>query len=236
MYRILIVEDERDEYLILRHHLERFASEQDVDFSISWLSTAFNFNESIGHYDLIFMDIEMPGINGMEAAQLLRETDPTTPLIFVTNLAQYAMMSYEVDALDFMVKPVPYGRFESHMRRAMRTLRANAGGSIVIPQRDGARVLRISSIIYIDVRGHELTFHLDDGDTFTTRGKLTDVEKATGNSSIIRVSKSCLVNINAIDSVKGPDIKLSTGETIALSRSMRKQVLNQITAYLGSVH
>ncbi len=69
------------------------------------------------------MDIDLPGINGMEAAQLLREENATTPLIFVTNLAQYAVKGYQVDALDFMVKPVGYGDFAMRMGRAMRPWR-----------------------------------------------------------------------------------------------------------------
>ena len=106
MFRILIVEDNPEEQATLRAHLERYATEHGEDFQIAWLKSAVEFVEGSETADLIFMDIDLPGINGMEAATLLRSFDQQTPLIFVTNLSQYAVRGYEVDALDFIGRGV----------------------------------------------------------------------------------------------------------------------------------
>ncbi len=73
-------------------------------------------------YDIVFMDIELPGINGMEAAHRLREIDQQVILIFVTNMAQFAVKGYEVDALDYIIKPAQYGPLSIKL-----TVRPSAG-------------------------------------------------------------------------------------------------------------
>ena len=87
MHRVLIVEDDPVEAAKLRGHLDRYAREHDTSFSVETLSSALEFVETRHVADLIFMDINMPGINGMEAAELLRTYDTETPLVFVTDLA-----------------------------------------------------------------------------------------------------------------------------------------------------
>ena len=98
MYRVLIVEDTPAEADALRGFLERYAAEKGLELGIEVLGSALEFIDLRRTADLVLMDIDMPGINGMEAAQIMRGYDTQTPLIFVTNLAQYAVRGYSVDA------------------------------------------------------------------------------------------------------------------------------------------
>jgi len=91
MYRILIVEDTPAEADALRTLISRYGAEHGEQFSVEVMRSAVEFDEWQPHADLIFMDIDMPGMNGMEAAEALRERDSETLLIFVTNLAQFAV-------------------------------------------------------------------------------------------------------------------------------------------------
>ena len=120
MYRIALVEDELDAADALAAFLDRYAQERGLDFALARFTNAMDFELTKESFDLVFMDIQMPGINGMEAAHLLRTYDEVTPIVFVTNLAQYAVRGYEVDALDFIVKPVTYFNFRMRMDKAMR--------------------------------------------------------------------------------------------------------------------
>ena len=98
MYRTLVVEDEAQEARHLTDLLTRYGKQHGVEFKVTWHSSAMEMLSDKGHYDLCLLDIEMPGINGMEAAGLLRTYDETIPIIFVTNLAKYAVKGYEVGA------------------------------------------------------------------------------------------------------------------------------------------
>ena len=102
MFKVLIVEDTPAEADVLRGFLARYAAEKRLELNVETLGSALEFIEARRAADLVLMDIDMPGINGMEAAQIMRGYDAQTPLIFVTNLAQYAVRGYSVDALDFV--------------------------------------------------------------------------------------------------------------------------------------
>ena len=103
MHRILIVEDEPGAAMALRDAIARYGAEHSEQFQVGWMRNTIDLDGPA--FDLIFMDIDLGIENGMDAAREIREFDRSTPIIFVTNLAQYAVQGYEVKALDFIVKP-----------------------------------------------------------------------------------------------------------------------------------
>ncbi|HJA28219.1 MAG TPA: LytTR family DNA-binding domain-containing protein [Candidatus Olsenella pullicola] len=233
MYRVLVVEDEADEAATIKAHLERFGSARGVDFSVTWLKTAFDLISQSGKYDLVFLDIDLPGINGMEAAQLLRIYDEVTPIIFVTNLAQYAVKGYEVDALDFMVKPVGYYDFSLRMEKALRKLSANVGRTIPVTTTDGVRVVPLARLDYVEVRNHDLIFHVADDEPLRVRGNLSAFERENAGGPLLRISKSVVVNMERIDWVRGYDLRTLSGDLLRISRSFKRGATEEITRYLG---
>ena len=105
MVNIAVVEDNEREREILTEYLKRFSPQ----FAIEVFSSAVIFlTDYTPKYDIVFMDIDMPCLDGMSAAAKMRKLDDRTCLIFVTNLAKYAIKGYEVQAFDFMVKPLTY--------------------------------------------------------------------------------------------------------------------------------
>ncbi|MBQ9057553.1 MAG: response regulator transcription factor [Atopobiaceae bacterium] len=176
-YRILSIEDNPEEAKLLTSHVERYAAERELDLQLIWKKTAFDLVDAHEKFDLVFLDIELPGINGMEAAELIRSYDSETPIIFVTNLAQYAVKGYEVDALDFVVKPVTYFDFRLRMDKAMRVISRHAKHSITIPITGGFRVVNASDIIYVEVSNHDLRYVLVGDEELTARGSLSQLEK-----------------------------------------------------------
>lgn len=234
MYQLALVEDERDAADALAAFIERYSRERSEEFEITRFGNAIDFEMCRQRFDLVFMDIQMPGINGMEAARLLRTYDDETPIIFVTNLAQYAVRGYEVGALDFIVKPVTYFNFRMRMDKAMRHIRRNVGRSITISTRDGLRVIPFSDIEYVEVSRHDLAYHLyGEKDPFIVYGSLVAFEEQVSGGPFVRISNSCLVNMNHIRSVKGPALLLRSGETLYFSRSRKREAVETITEFLG---
>lgn len=233
MYHILSIEDDPREEQVLKSHIERYANEHGLDLKLTWEPSAFDFAGGERHFDLIFFDIELPGINGMEAAALLRSYDRETPIVFVTNLAQYAVKGYEVDALDFMVKPVSYQDFCLRMDKAMRAVRHNEGASIMVSTGEGFRFVSARSIVYIDISNHELAYHLESGEVLRTRETLKHAEEQLGNTTIVRISNSCLVNMAHIRRIVKDELVLSNGDSVWFSRSRKRAALQSIARYAG---
>ncbi|HQE70508.1 MAG TPA: LytTR family DNA-binding domain-containing protein, partial [Atopobiaceae bacterium] len=175
MYRVLVIEDKPGEADRLRQMISEYGEDRDLEFQVVWARTAVELPEERRAFDLIFMDIGLPGINGMEAAEMLRTFDSETPLIFVTDLAQYAVKGYQVDALDFIIKPVQYYDFALRMDRAMRFVKRNDRGRLSIMTREGIRIFSLSDLVYVDVLDHNLNYHLAGGETLSLRGSLSKV-------------------------------------------------------------
>ena len=112
MINVAIVDDDEKVADMLRSYLERFSKENDIEFQAESFGCAVDFLSAFtDRYDIVFLDIELPDMNGIDAARKMREIDGTVALIFVTNMRQYAINGYEVNADDFIVKPVPYFDF-----------------------------------------------------------------------------------------------------------------------------
>lgn len=235
MYRFLIIEDDQAAGETLRSLVSRYLDEHGVDAHIEWMTSAFDFIGFRKHWDLVFMDIGLPGVDGMEAAHLLRERDSETLLIFVTDLAQFAMKGYEVDALDFVVKPVNYQSLSMRLDRAMRILAGKQANNIYLSTRFGARVFPITDLIFAEVRGHNLEYHLPD-ETITVRGTMSKLEEEMDSARFIRISNSCLINADRIHSINGSIVRMSTGDELAISRTKKKSALEALASYYGGGH
>lgn len=234
MYQVLMVEDEPAAADTLRSFLTRYGAENGAEFNVTHYDSAVPLIKAKRNYDLIFMDIDLPGINGMEAAELMRTYDQATPLVFVTNLAQYAVHGYEVDALDFIVKPVSYYHFSMRMDKAMRAMARNRRAHVTIATRSGLRVVPCSEVVYVETKSHNLFYHLaDEEEPVSVRGSLTALEQELGETPFTRISSSCLVNMDHVRSMQSGEVRPDTGETLYASRAKKKAALETFADYLG---
>lgn len=234
MIRTLIVEDEPAEAQRLTEYVRRYGDARGEMFQITWLKSAMEMLSDKSPYDLVLLDIDLPGISGMEAAQLLRVYDETTPIIFVTNLAKYAVKGYEVGATGFIIKPVNWGNLSMSLDRALRAIRQNVGRTVMVPTDDGMRVVPFSQLVYVEVTGHRLTYHLEDGTALEARGSLGQLEDELSGAPVIRISKSCVANMDKIVLVRAQGMQMSTGVTLPISRTRKHEVMDAVTDYLGS--
>lgn len=234
MYRALIVEDDPQAAETLRAHLERYAAERGTSFSVEILPSALEFLEGTRPADVVFMDIGLPGVSGMEAAEVMRQTDELTPLIFVTDLAQYAVRGYQVDALDFMVKPVTYEDFALRMGRAMRVMDRNAGGTVSVATDEGLRVIAEKDVVYVEIFRHDLYWHVTgSAQPLHARGTLTRVAGELGAERFCRVSASHLINMGQLALIRPGSVVMSDGTEVVISRRRRREVLETLTRYMG---
>jgi DNA-binding LytR/AlgR family response regulator len=180
------------------------------------------------------MDIQLPGVNGMEAAEILRGYDSQTPLIFVTNLAQYAVQGYAVDALDFLVKPVSYADFVPRMDRALRAMRRKATTTVALPSPEGTRLVAVGSITYVDMMHHDLHYHLEgETEPLRMRGSMKAAEDELAPHAFLRISSGCLVNMAQVKLVRQGSVVLGDGTELFFSRAKRKGCLEAFANYVG---
>lgn len=232
MVNIAIVEDERAASNLLREHLTRFSEEKGVQFSVRIFENAVIFLTNYhADFQVIFMDIEMPHLNGMEAAKKLREIDPTVVLVFITNMAQYAIKGYEVDALDFVLKPVSYYRFSSLLQKILRQMEKRRDVVLTIRTPGSVRRLSASSVAYISVEDHLLLYHTEDG-VIESWGSLKSVLENLAPHGFIQINKSSVVNLRHVRSVSGDTMLVGDTAKFTLSRGRKAEVLAALNRFL----
>ncbi len=124
MLRIAIVEDNPADAGKLEEYIDQFCTDNRINYQTEVFQSGDDFLKNYTKiWNLILLDIEMPGIDGMETAKKIRELDEETFLVFVTNMAQYAIHGYEVDAFDFVVKPVQYAPFCMKMQKLLNMMK-----------------------------------------------------------------------------------------------------------------
>ncbi len=234
MISIAIVEDDMQEQKRLQQYLTRYAMENQQTFRFFLYENAFDFLEEKRSFDIVFMDIMMPNMTGMEAAARLREYDSRAVLIFVTTMVQFAVKSYEVDALDYIVKPVSYARLIMKLQKAIRVIEASSGGMVVINDARGMIRCATKNLMYVEVHGHKLDYHTTEG-VYSAYGSLNDLESVLHSYHFMRCNACYLVNPQFIKSVNTRDllVMLSNGEALKISQTRRKGFINELTNWLG---
>lgn len=233
LIHVAIVEDVSETVEQFRKFFRRLSEEQpEYTFCLSSFCTADAFLAAYQPmYDLIMMDIEMPGTNGMDASYQLRKMDASVALMFVTNMAQFAVKGYEVDAFDFVVKPVTYPNFKMKMQRILLKLSRRATKSILLNLPEGARRILPSEILYIEVSGHDVVYHTCHG-TYTAYGTLKAVEASLDARQFVRCNNCYLVNLNYVVGVQEDDVVLKDAR-LRISRARKKGFMQDLNNYLG---
>lgn len=232
MYNVAIVEDDPAARENLLNMLEAYQKKRNVKINSRCFENAVLLLEGYKPiYDIIFMDIELPLMDGMTAARKLRATDTETVLIFVTNMAQYAIKGYEVDALDFVVKPVLFPIFLVKMDKACRVAETTKGDSVLITHDRMTERVNVSRISYIEVADHDLLFHIGK-DVLRMHGTLAEIEGKLGASHFLRCNSCYLVNPRYVRGVKGYTVTVDTDELI-ISHPRKKAFMQGLADYYG---
>ena len=228
---VAIIEDEEKERVVTKEMLDRFFKENDIHYEIFSFSCANQFLQSdFNVFNLLLLDIILPGDNGVSVAKHVREKGWSYPLMFITKTVQFALDGYKVDALDYLLKPLVYEDFRLKLLKAVKIIDNHSDKEIVIHTVSGLITIKESEIYYIEVNKHYLTFHTNKG-VYTTRGSMNSFSQKVSNR-FANSSNSFLVNLDKVELIKQSEVVVNK-ESLPLSRTCKKEFLRCFQNRMG---
>lgn len=234
MIRVAIVEDEAFYAETIREYINKYSNENHVEFEVSLFSDGDEIAKDFRPiFDIIFLDVQMKFMDGMSTAEYIRKFDEDVILIFITNMAQYAIRGYAVDALSYLLKPVPYFAFSQELKRSLERLKKRDKGFLLIQSNKDIVKLALRNILYIESYKHRLIVYTDN-EEYSLVGTMKEIENQLVDKHFYRCNNGYLLNLNQVTGVKD-NCALVGKHRLQISRPRKKAFLNALTDYIGGM-
>lgn len=232
---IAVVDDNLNDRKMILDYLSQFFNESGEDYTTSTFEDGVSFLKDYSFsYDFIIFDIDMPQMSGIDAAKELRKKDSNVTIMFVTNMPQYALEGYSVEAVDYVLKPLSYPDFRLKMKKATRYILRNSVKKVTInTTEEGLITVDSSDIYYVESKLHYIYYHTKKG-IYKMRAKLTEVEDILLPYHFARSGGSFLINLAYLEKIDGNEIVVAD-ETLPLSRRMKASLMSAFTKYIGGI-
>lgn len=241
MLKIAICDDE--EYFLVqeREWISQYMNCLGYEFHIDTFVSGIEFiavGDKISKYDIIFLDISMEGMDGLDTARKIREYTSRAYIVFVTAFFTYSLEGYKVDAVRYILKDN-----DSLEKAVIECLDAiidkmhYAENQYTFDFQEGRKTLFIDEIVYIESNLHKLRFHLagQKSQKYTMYGRLDYMDEMLPDFNFCRVHKSYLVNLKYMEKVERYQTKLSTGDTVSISQPKYNDVREKFICYKGEI-
>ena len=232
-FRLAICDDE--EYFIedIKQYLKAYVSETENEIGIEAYTSGVDLLKAVEkmdyEYDIYFLDVDMPQMNGTDVAKVLREHFPMAVICFITSYEQYAYEAFRAEALDYLIKPVKYTDLRHTLNRCViqiqycRDSDAAQKRYLEVKTKHGSELLDVKDIIYIEKRRNQCVFHLDDGEMVSYM-TLAEVYEELDKELFLYVHQGYIVNFSQIREVKTDVVCLGKNREIPLSRRYRTEI------------
>lgn len=186
-----------------------------------------------GGYDIIFLDIKMGALNGIDAARDIRKFNKEVCIIFVSSMVQYAIECFKVRAFGFLRKPLNYGEFEREVKEALVNLSDDKNGrEILVKTGRGSRWVQTQKIRCIEVQNHEVIIYMGVSE-LRFYGQLKQLEEQLGDCGFLRCHSAFLVNCAHIREVRPMSLVMNNHMEVPISKHRKKEFMEALTRYAG---
>lgn len=234
--RIAICDDEKEMCLKLKGLIRR----GHPGCETACFTSGRQLLEAHGHFDMIFLDIQMEGLNGIETAKRLRRKDEQALLIFVTALKEYVFEAFDVSAFHYLLKPVSAEQFDKVFARAWQEaerIRKSREDQIFFQTKSRKIMIQKRDILYVESRRRKVDIHTVR-ECITVYATMAGLEEQLGEN-FYRCHRGYLVNLEHVTEYSADTVQLKNGEAVYMAREKYPQFVKAYMRYLragGIVH
>lgn len=231
---IALCDDNPQELSLLADAIEQYAASQALPIVVQSFSDAESMLRAANsaHFTHYFLDIMMPVMDGISAAQEIRSFDTDARIIFLTTTKEYAYQSYRVKAHDYLLKPLKAQELEKVLDE-LCALEERAQACICIQRGSSFQRIPFSRISHVEVNQKHLYFCLTDRQIREVSGTLSEFEKTLlARPGFVKIHRSYIVNLRQISALSPQGCRMFTGENLPVSRLLYQQVQQRFMAHL----
>ncbi len=235
--RVAICDDDKADRERVQVFVQEYLKDRNVKAEVKVFDHPDALIEECEHFrpHIYILDIVMPMVTGIQAARELRWNQPDAQIIFATSESSFALESFDVNPINYIVKPIDKDKLFNTLDMAIDRVDISNEKSISVKVKGGMQTLRLDEILYIEYRNHVVSYHMDSGDVISTPTlRIGFAEYLAENHSgkeFIRCHESLAVSVAAIDKLTKTDITLRGGEQIPVTKSRYAEVMDSYMDY-----
>ena len=234
MLKIAVCDDSRELLEKVEKDLHEYESVRSTPVTVHTYTNAVDLLDGLKKtdYDILILDIIMPGFTGMQAAHEIRKFNEEIKIIFLTSSKEFAIESYSVGAYYYLLKPVLNEKLFSVLDKVVSEITSKQESCIIYTHM-GIVNIPFAKIECIEVYNKHLDFHLSDGSTKETRGALTDYENVfLERKEFLKIHRSYILNMDYIHSIEAGEIATYSGKKFPVSRLLAKDIKEHYMNYM----
>lgn len=235
MIKIAFCDDEMEVLHQMNELLDRYRVERNEDITYAAFQSPFELLTEIEkgiRPDILFLDVVMPGQNGMDVAKEIRQYDTNMKIIFLTSSPEFAVESYSVGAYFYQLKPIWEESFFRLMDAVLAECEKKKKNSLILRSKDGITRIDLQQLEYCEVLGRKLLFHLENGAVLESAGSLDDLAgQLMQYSNFFRPHRSFLVNMEYIQNISSRSIKMVNDAEIPIPHGKCSEIKNTYMEY-----
>lgn len=236
MFNIVICDDEIALIKDLKELLNRYAADTGREFCF------FEFHDGIEllenyqpDFDLIFLDIKMEKLGVLKTAEEIRKTDSTVGLFFLTSLSQYVWKGYEYGAINYLLKPMKYGRLKMELDRFFSRYQGKEEGYLSFSNDNGKYKVLYKNLRYAETQKRNVLLHFDEQEQVIYKNMKEIASILEAQRQFARCHASFIVNMVYVKSVENLEAVLTTGERVPISQPKRKEFMAKLADFWGDM-
>ncbi|MBS7146252.1 MAG: response regulator transcription factor [Roseburia sp.] len=235
MIKIAFCDDDMEVLHQMNELLDRYRVERNEDITYAAFQSPFELLTEIEkgiRPDILFLDVVMPGQNGMDVAKEIRQYDTNMKIIFLTSSPEFAVESYSVGAYFYQLKPIWEESFFRLMDAVLAECEKKKKNSLILRSKDGITRIDLQQLEYCEVLGRKLLFHLENGAVLEGAGSLDDLAgQLMQYSNFFRPHRSFLVNMEYIQNISSRSIKMVNDAEIPIPHGKCSEIKNTYMEY-----
>ena len=234
MIYIAICDDEKHMSAHIRSCVSDFFRKKNRETSLRMFSSGEELLSYNGQIDILFLDIQMKGMDGMETARKLRADQFRGFLVFITVLKEMVFQSFEVQAYDYLVKPVDKKQFEKTMERLYASMQNAREDSLLVQKGYEGRIIPKDEIVFCEVIDRKIYLNLASGDVVDYYERIENLE-AKLDKHFYRCHRSYLINLKHLKGYKNGTACMDNGKEIPVSRLRSKEFSGVVLQYMKNI-